>query len=660
MVVREFSKPGATWSSRFVRPNCSRPLAITATCRGAVVGQQIVAPDQFLRREKDPRCGSRRVELPIAEHAQGVIRITVYDLSEQVAVPVAERLVYRQPHRKLQIQVNGLRSHYSPGEQLEMRLDVRDETGREQPAILGVSVVDDLVLSAGPKPAASLTTHFWLTAQVGDARDLEDADFYLDPQRPEAARALDLLLGTQGWRRLGASTEELPAADGDRPGYYASTGLGLRAVASEETAAPLVVADNADQVRVLADQAVSSLLAERELDLRRTGVTVLVGGLVVGVGMLMLSLLRGATRLRRWAPQLAAASLGVILGVFWLSASIDSHGQLVWSRPAAPWPADDPMIAQAPSSEAARILSEERFRDDKATDQAKAWLADAKEAEGEARQLEPVDSEVPMIDFDPADDLGFRSEAADSYGVPGEAGPLARSARHAKRDAAPTQRQLPAGRGREALAEASEQELADRLAGPRHVAGEPVPQPTAAAEAAGEAAAPPPALSEGLARDSSAVELGQTAAAPAMAPMAPAGPESLGMGGMAGGGMGGMGAAMDSMASGRRQSASRARTLQADPEPADAPQRQLRRSFAAPRIVREYPPWQFEEAMGTAETDAPVRYWNPMALADQQGQYRLSLSLPERETTYRLKVDGHGDGRIGSRQTEIVVRRATP
>ena len=117
------------------------------------------------------------------------------------------------------------------------------------------------------------------------------------------------------------------------------------------------------------------------------------------------------------------------------------------------------------------------------------------------------------------------------------------------------------------------------------------------------------------------------------------------------------------MAPGRQELASRARAARVDAELADAPRRELRRSFVAPRIVREYPPWRFEQAMGTAEAaevDAPVRYWNPVAVADQDGQYRLSFSLPERETTYRLKVDGHGHGRIGSRQTEIVVRKATP
>ena len=35
-----------------------------------------------------------------------------------------------------------------------------------------------------------------------DVRDLADAHVYLDDRNPKAARSLDLLLGTQGWRRF--------------------------------------------------------------------------------------------------------------------------------------------------------------------------------------------------------------------------------------------------------------------------------------------------------------------------------------------------------------------------------------------------------------------------------------------------------------------------
>jgi hypothetical protein len=313
--------------------DCSRPLAITATCRGAVVGQEIVAAKSFVTRETQPNCGHRSVLLPVAEHAQGVIRVTAYDLSTQPALPVAERLVYRRPHRKLQIQVDQWKSRFEPGEQVELWLNVQDETGQDQPAVLGVSVVDDLLLALARDRSPGLTTHFWLTGQVGDARDLEDADFYLAPQRPEAARALDLLLGTQGWRRVQPASERMLAARVEQADQLAAAiPLAMRSVTSEDAATPLMVADNARQVRAWADRSLATLRSTRELDLRRIGLTALAGGLIVMVAALILSLLRGIGGLRRWAPHMAAASLCAILGMFWVSAGIDPQGQLSWSH----------------------------------------------------------------------------------------------------------------------------------------------------------------------------------------------------------------------------------------------------------------------------------------------------------------------------------------
>ena len=54
---------------------------------------------------------------------------------------------------------------------------------------------------ADEKTARSMPTHFLLTTEVRRPEDLEYADFLLGPQ-PKAAQALDLLLGTQGWRRF--------------------------------------------------------------------------------------------------------------------------------------------------------------------------------------------------------------------------------------------------------------------------------------------------------------------------------------------------------------------------------------------------------------------------------------------------------------------------
>jgi hypothetical protein len=85
--------------------------------------------------------------------------------------------------------------------------------------------------------------------------------------------------------------------------------------------------------------------------------------------------------------------------------------------------------------------------------------------------------------------------------------------------------------------------------------------------------------------------------------------------------------------------------------------------LAAPLVAREYPVWGVNSPVGAnrfAEDFDATRYWDPFAVADEHGGYRLSFPLPEHPTTYRISVDGHLDGRIGSKQAEVVVRKEAP
>jgi hypothetical protein len=67
-----------------------------------------------------------------------------------------------------------------------------------------------------------------------------------------------------------------------------------------------------------------------------------------------------------------------------------------------------------------------------------------------------------------------------------------------------------------------------------------------------------------------------------------------------------------------------------------------------------------------AEFDADARSapmetacWEPFLLTDAQGRATLQFRLPETTTTYRVLVDGHAQGRIGSYLGRIVVKPET-
>ena len=103
--------------------------------------------------------------------------------------------------------MTGRRARYAPGEKVDLSLLVTNEKGQPVPATLGATVVDDALLSVADDRAASMPTCFLLTGAIEKPEDLEGADFYLSDRSKDnvpAAVALDLLLGTQGWRRLAA------------------------------------------------------------------------------------------------------------------------------------------------------------------------------------------------------------------------------------------------------------------------------------------------------------------------------------------------------------------------------------------------------------------------------------------------------------------------
>jgi hypothetical protein len=126
----------------------------------------------------------------------------------QQLVPVAERLVYRKAAEQLILTVKPDKKQYIPGDRVNLSVTALNEKEQPAPAILLVAVVDKSVVTmADEKTFRSMPTHYFLTTEVRRPEDLEYADVLLGAH-PKAVAAVDLLLGTQGWRRF---AEQNPA-----------------------------------------------------------------------------------------------------------------------------------------------------------------------------------------------------------------------------------------------------------------------------------------------------------------------------------------------------------------------------------------------------------------------------------------------------------------
>lgn len=148
----------------------------------------------------------------------GVVRITAFEEFDEMQDlhPVAERLVFRKPGEVLKLAFTASNAKgavpstqpvplamnlagFGAGSAVELSITATDEKGTPAAAILWAAVVNSGV-APGTRDRL-LPTHFLLAGEVKNPDDLEYADFLLT-DHPNAGEALDLVLGTQGWRRF--------------------------------------------------------------------------------------------------------------------------------------------------------------------------------------------------------------------------------------------------------------------------------------------------------------------------------------------------------------------------------------------------------------------------------------------------------------------------
>ncbi|MEM9415027.1 MAG: MG2 domain-containing protein [Planctomycetota bacterium] len=173
---------------------------VTIRQRERVVAEQ---PLVFLsgRQATEPgehNGSSAEFAMPLDEIVSGILTVTVFD---NLGSPLAERLIYRAPKDRVNIEIVPNSAQYTPSGEVQLTIRTTDAEGNPIPAMAGVTVTDDATqeMIETREQSANLPAMVLLEQEV---RELMDAAVYLDPDNPEAAQQLDLLLGTQGWRRF--------------------------------------------------------------------------------------------------------------------------------------------------------------------------------------------------------------------------------------------------------------------------------------------------------------------------------------------------------------------------------------------------------------------------------------------------------------------------
>jgi hypothetical protein len=178
-----------------IRSAAGKQLLLVASCRERIIAQQFVTAS----------AGTLTTSLAPATGAEGTLRVTAYEVGGGRVTPLAERLVYREPARRLALSATTDKFAYFTSEAVRMKVYTADENGAATPAWLAALVVDERVLPDDPSVEQSMPAYFYLLSEVGQARDLDNADILLAPG-DQARRALDLFLGTHGWRHFVPAT----------------------------------------------------------------------------------------------------------------------------------------------------------------------------------------------------------------------------------------------------------------------------------------------------------------------------------------------------------------------------------------------------------------------------------------------------------------------
>lgn len=157
----------------------------------------------FTMREKlywadslDLEIGSNYLTIPTYDAPIGVARVTVFNRYE---LPVAERVVFANRDKQMQIKVETDKEVYLPREKVTAKVSVTDEKGNPVAASLSMSVVDDKLLAFADDRSAHLLSKMLLEYDLH--RKVEEPQIYFRRDK-KSLKKLEYLMLTAGWRRF--------------------------------------------------------------------------------------------------------------------------------------------------------------------------------------------------------------------------------------------------------------------------------------------------------------------------------------------------------------------------------------------------------------------------------------------------------------------------
>lgn len=304
-----------------------KSLDLAVQCRGVTVAttsEPAEATTASNTADRKGQIGQRQVTLSLPPEADGLMEVEVFDQASEESEPAQRALVFRQPLRRLQVELSEFRDHVAPGEEVAVKLRVMDETGKPAAnARLGIRVWNErLVKQLGERPL--LLADAVLNAATTDYGT------------PEAGKTETLALNTRGalnqTRRADLAQLKQQANRYQRaivaPGGVPASGLDFQqpqVPESQQAVRPAIAANtkielasNRDAVKIALRTAADEAEAGRQRVVRWLGIVAVAGGVLVFVLVGALAMLRMANHVRTLALPLITAMASLLIGTAWL------------------------------------------------------------------------------------------------------------------------------------------------------------------------------------------------------------------------------------------------------------------------------------------------------------------------------------------------------
>jgi len=170
-----------------IRTTENEQLPLIAQIRGNIVYSQSIEAKQ----------GENIIEIPLDNFPMGICQITLFDSRETER---AERLVFVNRNRQLEIEVKTDKEKYLPREKVKMSVKITDERKMPVPGQVSLSVTDDKLLSFADDKSGHILSKLLLEPDLKE--EVYEPNFYFDKKEEKSDQAMDFLMMTSGWRRF--------------------------------------------------------------------------------------------------------------------------------------------------------------------------------------------------------------------------------------------------------------------------------------------------------------------------------------------------------------------------------------------------------------------------------------------------------------------------